>query len=120
MKRDLLIAAAATELVLAQGDSLPAARLWVDDPQVRKLVIRNEPFLRGYVGCRRAEPRRTSRVTVAARFSLLYCRCQAIDQGAEMRTAFMSIEKGFSTYSEGMTLAATNAELGDPGARRRR
>jgi hypothetical protein len=68
-----------------------------------------------------AEPRRTSRVTVAATLSLLYCRCQApIDQGAEMRTAFMSIEKGFSTYSEGMTLAATNAELGDPGARRRR
>jgi hypothetical protein len=37
-----------------------------------------------------------------------------------MRPAFMSIEKGFSTYSEGMTLAATNAELGDLGACRRR
>ena len=36
-----------------------------------------------------------------------------------MRQAFMSIEKGFST-SEGMTLAAKNAELGDLGACRRR
>ena len=43
-----------------------------------------------------------------------------IDQGAEMRQAFMSIEKGFTTYSEGMTLAAKNAELGDLGACRRR
>jgi hypothetical protein len=43
-----------------------------------------------------------------------------IDQGAEMRTAFMSIAKGFATYAEGMTLAATNAELGDLGACRRR
>jgi hypothetical protein len=32
----------------------------------------------------------------------------------------MSIAKGFATYSEGMTLAAENAELGDPGACRRR
>jgi len=40
-------------------------------------------------------------------------------KGAEMRQAFMSIEKGFST-SEGMTLAAKNAELGDLGACRRR
>jgi hypothetical protein len=37
-----------------------------------------------------------------------------------MRAAFMSIEKGFFIYSEGMTLAATNAELGDLGACRRR
>jgi hypothetical protein len=37
-----------------------------------------------------------------------------------MRAAFMSIEKAFVTYSEGMTLAATNAELGDFGACRRR
>ena len=29
-----------------------------------------------------------------------------IHQGATMRRAFMSIQKGFSTYSEGMTLAA--------------
>jgi hypothetical protein len=43
-----------------------------------------------------------------------------IDQGAEMRQAFMSIEKGFVTYSEGMTRVAENAELGDPGACRRR
>jgi hypothetical protein len=43
-----------------------------------------------------------------------------IDQGAEMREAFMSIETGFSTYSEGMTLAAKNAEPGDFGACRRR
>jgi hypothetical protein len=41
-------------------------------------------------------------------------------QGAEMRTAFVSIGKGFTTYSEGMTLAATNAEPGDLGACRRR
>jgi hypothetical protein len=37
-----------------------------------------------------------------------------------MRTAFMSIQKGFSTYSEGMTLASQNAQLGDFGACRRR
>jgi hypothetical protein len=42
-----------------------------------------------------------------------------IDQGAEVRAAFMSIQKGFTT-SEGMTLAAPNVELGDPGACRRR
>jgi hypothetical protein len=41
-------------------------------------------------------------------------------QGAEMRTAFMSIGKGFVTYSEGVTLAATNAEPGKLGACRRR
>ena len=33
-----------------------------------------------------------------------------------MRQAFMSIEKGFMTYSEGMTRGATNVELGDPEA----
>jgi hypothetical protein len=37
-----------------------------------------------------------------------------------MRRAFMSIEKGFTTYSEGMTLGTTNAQLGDLGACRRR
>jgi hypothetical protein len=37
-----------------------------------------------------------------------------------MRTAFMSIEKGFVTYLEGMTLASQNVELRDPGACRRR
>jgi hypothetical protein len=37
-----------------------------------------------------------------------------------MRTAFMSIEKAFVTYSEGMTLASQYAELGDFGACRRR
>jgi hypothetical protein len=37
-----------------------------------------------------------------------------------MRNAFMSIEKAFVTYSEGMTLVATNAEPGDLGACRRR
>jgi hypothetical protein len=37
-----------------------------------------------------------------------------------MRAAFMSIVKVFATYSEGMTLASQNAELGDPGACRRR
>ena len=37
-----------------------------------------------------------------------------------MRAAVMSITKGFSTYSEGMTRVAENAELGDPGACRRR
>jgi hypothetical protein len=37
-----------------------------------------------------------------------------------MRAAFMSIEKAFVTYSEGMTLASQNAQLGDPGACRRR
>jgi len=43
-----------------------------------------------------------------------------IDQGAEMRAAVMSITKGFSTYSEGMTHRAKNAETWDPGACRRR
>lgn len=43
-----------------------------------------------------------------------------IDQGAEMRAAFMSIEEAVVTYLEGMTLASQNAELGDPGACRRR
>ena len=37
-----------------------------------------------------------------------------------MRRALMSIEKGFTTYSEGMTRGAENAQLGDPGACRRR
>jgi hypothetical protein len=37
-----------------------------------------------------------------------------------MRAALMSIAKGFVTYSEGMTLAATNAEPWDLGACRRR
>jgi hypothetical protein len=37
-----------------------------------------------------------------------------------MRAAFMSIEEAFVTYSEGMTLASQNAELGDLGACRRR
>ena len=37
-----------------------------------------------------------------------------------MRQAFMSNEKGLMTYSEGMTLVATNAQSRDPGARRRR
>jgi hypothetical protein len=36
-----------------------------------------------------------------------------------MRQAFMSIHKGFMTWSEGMTLDAQEAQLGDPGARRR-
>ena len=40
-------------------------------------------------------------------------------QGAEMRAASMSIEEAFVTYSEGMTLAATNARPGDLGACRR-
>ena len=35
-----------------------------------------------------------------------------------MRGAFMSVQKGFATYREDMTLA--NAELGNPGACRRR
>ena len=42
------------------------------------------------------------------------------DQGAEMRHAFMSIEKGFATYSEGMTRGDERTEPWDPGARRRR
>lgn len=37
-----------------------------------------------------------------------------------MRQAFMTIQKGQLTYSEGMTLVAANTQLGDPGARRRR
>jgi hypothetical protein len=37
-----------------------------------------------------------------------------------MRQAFMSIEKGFMTYSEGMTSVAETVELGDLGACRRR
>jgi hypothetical protein len=67
--------------------------------------------------------RRVSRGGAWARPSVvavLYFLAAPIDQGAEVRTAFMSIAKGFSTYSEGMTLVATNAELGDLGACRRR
>lgn len=41
-----------------------------------------------------------------------------VDQGAEMQ-AFMSIDMAFATYSEGMTRAATNAQLWDPGTCRR-
>jgi hypothetical protein len=41
-------------------------------------------------------------------------------QGAEMRAALMSNEEAFVTYPEGMTLASQNAQLGDPGACRRR
>ncbi len=37
-----------------------------------------------------------------------------------MRQAFMSIEKGFATYSEGMTRGDERAEPWDPGACRRR
>jgi hypothetical protein len=37
-----------------------------------------------------------------------------------MRQAFMSIEKGFTTYSEGMTRVAERAQPWDPGACRRR
>ena len=37
-----------------------------------------------------------------------------------MRQAFMSIEKAFVTYSEGMARVAQNAQLGDLGACRRR
>jgi hypothetical protein len=37
-----------------------------------------------------------------------------------MLAAFMSIEKAIATYSEGMTLASQNVELGNLGACRRR
>jgi hypothetical protein len=37
-----------------------------------------------------------------------------------MREAFMSTDKAFRTYSEGMTHVAENAQPGDPGACRRR
>jgi hypothetical protein len=37
-----------------------------------------------------------------------------------MRAALMSIEEAFVTYSEGMTLASQNADLGSFGACRRR
>jgi hypothetical protein len=47
-------------------------------------------------------------------------RAPAPTQGAEMRAASMSDERAFVTTSEGMTLASQNAELGDPGACRRR
>ena len=47
-------------------------------------------------------------------------RSQApVDQGAEMQ-AFISTEKAFVTYLEGMKLASQNIELGNPGACRRR
>ena len=41
-------------------------------------------------------------------------------RGDPMRQAFMSIEKGFTTYSEGMTRVAERAQPWDPGACRRR
>jgi hypothetical protein len=37
-----------------------------------------------------------------------------------MRQVFMSSEEALMTYSEGMTRVAQNAQLGDPGACRRR
>jgi hypothetical protein len=43
-----------------------------------------------------------------------------IDQGAEMRHTFMSIEKGFTTYSEGMTRVAERTQPWNLGACRRR
>jgi hypothetical protein len=43
-----------------------------------------------------------------------------IDQGAEMRHAFMSIDKAFGTYSGGMTRVAERAEPWNRGACRRR
>ena len=43
-----------------------------------------------------------------------------IDQGADMRHTFMSIDKAFGTYSEGMTRVAERAEPWNPGACRRR
>src|SRR6266581_2710025 len=42
-----------------------------------------------------------------------------IHQGARMRTASL-IQMAFLTTSEGLTLASTNAQLGDPGTCRRR
>jgi hypothetical protein len=43
-----------------------------------------------------------------------------IDQGGDMRQAFIAIQEAFVTYSEGMTLASQNAQPWDPGACRRR
>src|SRR4051812_47644308 len=60
----------------------------------------------------------TSTVSLVATSSMLLPRKRRSTQ--DVRTAFMSIAKGFTTYSEGMTLAGTNAQLGDPGACRRR
>jgi hypothetical protein len=57
---------------------------------------------------------------VAAQMVILRFPHAPIDQGGEMRAAFMSIEEAVVTYLEGMTLASQNAELGDSGARRRR
>ena len=69
---------------------------------------------------RRRWPRLNIRNETAAMIPMIASSKRApIDQGAEMRPAFMSIET-VSTYSEGMTHGTENAELGDPGACRRR
>jgi hypothetical protein len=43
-------------------------------------------------------------------------RPASIDQGAEVPHAFMSIQRAFVTYSEGMTRDAATAQPWDPGA----
>jgi hypothetical protein len=43
-----------------------------------------------------------------------------IYQGAEVRTTFIPIEMGLTTYSEGMNRGAERAQPWDPGACRRR
>ena len=51
-----------------------------------------------------------------------WCTVQvtSVNQAADMRAAFISIDKGFVTCPEGMTRGSRNAEPGDPGACRRR
>ena len=51
--------------------------------------------------------------------SLLYC-CQAPTRKGAYVGQFISIANGFATTSEGMNLASTNAQPGNPGACRRR
>jgi len=85
----------------------------------RRKALRPERSLRRYrVHGRRARPGKDR--DHGARRMIHAAYHSADRQGAEMRAAAMSITKGFSTYSEGMTLAAQNAQLGDPGACRRR
>src|SRR6266511_945902 len=68
-------------------------------------------------------PSRSRRLPLTARTGSMIDPDQpvgAVDQGEEMRHAFMSIRKAFGTYSEGMTRVAERTEPWDPGACRRR
>jgi hypothetical protein len=121
---------------LAARDSpMPAARQLNRDPLLARVERRLRPVVAGARVARAArdgerddgetetaagDARNTADACRAVP-AVLYSRRQpAPNPGGEMRTAFMSIEEGFVTYLEGVTLASQNAEPRNPGACRRR